>query len=54
MVRWKSLQGIYRKFPAESHSKRIVKIGVICRSYDQKTKWLFFGTLCRFDGRRCI
>jgi len=27
-VRWKSLQGIYRKFPAEYHSERIVKIGV--------------------------
>jgi len=25
-----------------------VKIGVHCGSYDQKTKWLFFGTLCMY------
>ena len=26
--------------------KELWKLVFICRSYDQKTKWLFFGTLC--------
>jgi len=26
--------------------KELWKLVFICRSYDQKTKWLFFATLC--------
>jgi len=50
-VRWKSLQGIYRKFPAEYHSERIVKIGVhLLKLWPKNKVAVFFGTLCNISS----
>ena len=45
-VRWKSLQQVYRKFPAESNTERIMKIGVpLSKLWPKKQSGCFWNTV---------